>query len=282
MISPEAVKNALISLENAREDFTVIFSGKSSKKVNGLYKYETREIIIQNRNFIIEGEKTDDNLLMYTAIHEYAHHIHSCILGGYLPPRSHGPEFWAVFHRLLETAEKKGVYSCGMEDSPRLCKITDEIKEKYITANALLFKEFGALLTEAARECEKIGLRFEDYISRILCIPKDSAKLAIKSFQYDINPTVGVDNMRYIAGIRPSEKRLSAERSFLLGKSPESVIASVKTGAPPPSASAEGPNDFIALQKEKLRLERNIASLKKRLEDIERRLEENAENSAAG
>ncbi|MGP1510875.1 MAG: hypothetical protein ACTTIU_10140, partial [Treponema lecithinolyticum] len=64
----EQVKNILLSIENTDLDFEMIFSGKESKKVNGLYKPETREIILHNKNF-----KTD-NQLVYTAIHEYTHH----------------------------------------------------------------------------------------------------------------------------------------------------------------------------------------------------------------
>ncbi|MDR2490546.1 MAG: hypothetical protein LBD20_03985 [Spirochaetaceae bacterium] len=267
MVSPDNIKTALLSLEEPLLDFSVIFSGKTSKKVNGLYKGDSREIVIHNRNFVGENG-TDENQLFYTAVHEYAHHQHCCKRGGNLPARFHGPDFWSIFHSLLEKAEKLGLYHTGVEEAPELKKITELIKEKYLTQNALLFKEFGGLLAKAADLCKKIGLRFEDYLDRVLCIPKNAAKLAMRSFDYDINPTVGVDNMRYIASIRPEEARLSAEKSFLLGKSPDSVKTAVKMLPP---NEPEDPRRM--LEKEKQRLERTIESLKKRLEEVERRLD---------
>ena len=65
----DQIKELLLSLENTDLDFEVIFSGKSSKKVNGLYKCETREIVLHNKNF------NTDNQLIYTAIYEYTHQM---------------------------------------------------------------------------------------------------------------------------------------------------------------------------------------------------------------
>jgi hypothetical protein len=271
-MSPNDVKQTLLSLEEPKTEFSVIFSGKKSRKVNGLYKSESREIIIQNRNFLTENG-TDENLLLYTAIHEYAHHLHSERRGGKLPPRAHGPEFWAIFHELLEKAESKSLYHTGIEDSPELSKITALIKEKYLTQNGIMFKEFGGLLSSAGKLCAAIGLRFEDYLDRILCIPKTAAKLAIKSFEYDINPTLGVDNMRYVAALRPEENRLAAEKSFLLGKSPDAVKTRLKNVDEPPGFS-DAESERLLLQKEKERLERTIAGLQKRLHEVELKLEE--------
>ena len=109
-MNQDQVKNKLLKIEDsvggsAILDFTVVFSGKKSRKVNGLYKPDEREIILHNRNF------DDDNLLMYTAIHEYAHHFHACARGGNLSPRAHTAEFWAILHGLLEKAEAKGIYN---------------------------------------------------------------------------------------------------------------------------------------------------------------------------
>jgi len=84
-MNQDAVKAMLLSVEEPRTEFTLIFSGKSSKKCNGLYKPDTREIILHNRNF------EDDNQLAYTALHEYAHHLHAERSGGMLSPRAHLP-----------------------------------------------------------------------------------------------------------------------------------------------------------------------------------------------
>ncbi|MCK4514270.1 MAG: hypothetical protein KAU31_03380, partial [Spirochaetaceae bacterium] len=69
-MNQDQVKEQLLRLEDDTEEFFLIFSGKRSKKANGLYHPDTREIILHNRNF------ESDTALMYTAIHEFAHHIH--------------------------------------------------------------------------------------------------------------------------------------------------------------------------------------------------------------
>jgi hypothetical protein len=241
-------------------EFTLIFSGKKSKKVNGLYKPDTREIIIHNRNF------SDDNLLLYTAIHEYAHHLHACSLGGSLPSRSHTTGFWAILHDLLEKAEARGVYKNVFTESPELAELTKTIREKYLLQNGSLVKELGMLLLKAGELCDAIGARFEDYIDRVLCIPRLAAKTSIKMFEYDLNPSLGSDNMRFLAGIKNEDERATAEKSLLAGKSPDAVkLETMKRPA------EEDPKQ--KLEKEKLRLERTINSLTKRLDEVERELE---------
>jgi hypothetical protein len=260
-MNQDQVKETLLSIADAPMEFTVIFSGKKSKKVNGLYKPDTREIIIHNRNF------ADDNLLLYTAIHEYAHHLHAWSLGGSLPSRSHTTEFWAVFHELLEKAEAGGLYKNVFAASPELSALTETIREKYLMQNGALVKELGMLLLKAGELCDAIGVRFEDYIDRALCIPRLAAKASIKMFEYDLDPSLGSDNMRFLAGIKNEENRNAAEKSLLAGKSPDTVKReSMKRPA------EEDPK--LRLEKEKLRLERTIGSLTKRLDEVERELED--------
>ena len=47
----EQIKELLLSLEETNKDFSVTQSGKESKKINGLYKPETFEIIIHNKMY---------------------------------------------------------------------------------------------------------------------------------------------------------------------------------------------------------------------------------------
>ncbi|MDR1955955.1 MAG: hypothetical protein LBQ30_03790 [Treponema sp.] len=264
----DQVKTALLSIEDAPLDFTLLFSGKKSKKINGLYKAETREIIIHNRNF------SDDNLLLYTAIHEYAHHLHACARGGKLSPRAHTAEFWAILHRLLETAEVKGVYKNVFAASPELTALTATIRQQYLEENGNLVKTLGMHLLKAHELCAVIGGRFEDYIDRVLCIPRVAATMAMKMYQYNLNPSLGADNMRFLAGIKNEDERDAAETSLLKGNSPDTVRIAAQRGAlgePPPK---EDPR--LRMEKEKKRLERTIASLSKRLEALEQELEQYA------
>ena len=68
----EEIKKILLSLEQTDTDFSVTQTGKASKKVNGLYAPATFEIFLHNKNFTTENE------LIYTAIHEYTHHLINC------------------------------------------------------------------------------------------------------------------------------------------------------------------------------------------------------------
>ena len=268
-MNQDQVKKNLLSIEDAPLDFSVIFSGKRSKKVNGLYKPDTREIIIHNRNFTggSGGESADENLLIYTAIHEYAHHLHSCARGGTLSARAHTAEFWAILHALLEKAEAGGVYKDVFSGSEELEKLTETIRNKYLTKNGSLVKELGQLLLKAHDLCSAIGGRYDDYIDRVLRIPRQAAGLAVKMYQYNLNPETGADNMRFLAGISNDEKREAAENALLKGKSPDTVKIALRK-----NTEEEDPRQ--TLEKEKLRLERTIASLTRRLEEVERELAE--------
>ena len=260
------VKEKLLKIEDAPMEFTLIFSGKKSKKVNGLYKPQTREIILHNRNF-----KTDEaglNLLLYTAIHEYAHHLHACSRGGTLSPRAHNSEFWAIFHALLEKAEAKKIYFDVFSVSPELEKLTEVIRTKYLVNNGALVKEMGKVLIKAHNLCTDIGVRFEDYVDRMLRIPRAAANMAIKMFEYDIAPEVGADNMRFLAGIRSKDDREAAEKALIGGKSPDTVKVQIRGKGNP----LEETDPKERLEKEKARLERTIITLSKRLEEVNNEL----------
>lgn len=254
----EQIKTILLSIEDAELDFSVIMSGKKSRKVNGLYKIDERVIILHNKNF------SDDNLLIYTAIHEYAHHLHCCKNGGTLSPRAHTTEFWAIFHGLLEKAEVKKIYTNAYAHSPELSGLTEEIREKYVRNNGALFIELGRLLHKANELCAEAGLRFEDYIDRVLCLPRVAAKMAMKSFSYNFNPAIGSDNMRFLSGIANPAARGEAERALLAGKSPDTVKMSLRR--PPEEDRRE------KLEKEKNRIVRTIDTLSSRLKEIDAEL----------
>jgi hypothetical protein len=264
-MNQDQIKAMLLAIEEPSVDFTLLLSGKKSKRINGLYKPETREIIIHNRNF------SDDNNLVYTALHEYAHHLHACSMEGKLSSRAHTAEFWAILHRLLETAEAQGSYKNVFAASPELSQVTEILRCQYLKENGNLVKNLGMYLLKAQELCLALGGRFEDYIDRVLCIPRVAATMAMKTYQYDLNPTLGADNMRFLAGIKDQDDRSAAQAALLKGNSPDTVKMASRhkdLGVPPVE---EAPR--LRLEKEKTRLERTIASLSKRLEELERELE---------
>ena len=264
-MNQDKIKEKLLAIEDAPLEFSLIFSGKKSSKVNGLYKPETREIILHNRNF--QPDDAGQNLLLYTAIHEYAHHLHACSHGGKLSARAHNTEFWAIFHALLEKAETKKIYRDVFSVSPELIKLTEHIRAKYLKNNGELVKEMGKHLLKAHDLCTSIGVRFEDYVDRMLRIPRTAANMAIKMFEYDLAPEVGADNMRFLAGIRDSDERKVAETALIKGKSPDTVKIQVRG-----KDSEEDP--VLRLEKEKTRLEKTIVTLNKRLDEVKRELGE--------
>ena len=262
-MNQDQVKEKLLAIEDAPLEFALVFSGKKSSKVNGLYKTDSREIIIHNRNFA-QGA-TGDNLLLYTAIHEYAHHLHACKQGGKLSARAHTSEFWAIFHTLLEKAEAKKVYRDVFAGSPELAALTETIRKKFLRENGSLVKEMGKHLLRAHELCTAIGVRFEDYVDRMLRIPRTAANMAIKMFNYDLNPETGADNMRFLAGIRDDDDRTAAETALIKGKSPDMVKMAIRQ-----KSVEEDP--LLTLEKEKSRLERTIETLSKRLEEVKKEI----------
>jgi len=267
-MNQDQVKETLLSIEDAPLDFSLVFSGKSSRKVNGLYKPDSREIILHNRNFSHHDRVVADNMLLYTAIHEYAHHLHSCSKGGKLPVRAHTSEFWAIFHALLEKAEAKKIYRDVFAGSPELIELTETIRQKYLRENGNLVKEMGKHLLKAHELCADIGVRFEDYVDRMLRIPRSAANVAIKMFNYDLNPDTGADNMRFLAGVRNGDDRKAAEAALLKGKSPDTVKTAIMK-------KSKEDDPLLRLEREKERLERTIDALSKRLDEVKRELAEN-------
>jgi hypothetical protein len=125
----------------------------------------------------------------------------------------------------------------------------------------------GKYLLKAHELCTAIGVRFEDYVDRVLRIPRTAATMSIKMFEYDLNPEVGADNMRFLAGIRDGDERKAAETALIKGKSPDTVKMTVR--------GKNGEEDpVLKLEKEKLRLERTIQTLSNRLEDVKKELGE--------
>jgi hypothetical protein len=118
------------------------------------------EIYLLNHN--------SNNEIIHTAIHEYAHHfmrrgVH------------HKAEFWDCFYQLLEIAEKKGFYSCDIDKSDKLKKITAIIKMNDLLRNERTFekelgKEIDFVFAIINKLCEEIGINYEYYLAKYLGI----------------------------------------------------------------------------------------------------------------
>ncbi len=261
----EKIKQILLDIQDTKLDFTVIQTGKDSKRVNGLYKPDTHEILLHNKNF-----KTD-NQLVYTAVHEYAHHLiteETLAVSGSSAPinaKVHNQAFWVKFNELIGIAEKKGYYVIGIENSPELEKLTEEIRTNYLEKNGRLMQEFGRLLAKAHELCEQANIRYEDYVDRVLCLPRTTARDVVKLGIVPVNPALGYDNMKLVAGIRKPEDRSAAEKQLMNGESPVTVREMMKRS----SDASRSDDPKSKLEKEKSRLEKTITQLQQRLEYVE-------------
>jgi hypothetical protein len=121
--------------------------------------------------------------------------------------------------------------------------------------------EFGKLLLEAHALCLKENIRYEDYIDRVLQIPRTEAKNIVKISSANFKPEIGFENMKMLAKIGNSEKREAAESQLLQGKSPDSVKSFVR-------AKPEALDIKEELIKERGRIEKTIDQLSNRLDQI--------------
>jgi hypothetical protein len=264
-MNQDQTKTLLMNLEPQAPEFELIFTGKSSRKVNGLYKPETREILLHNKNF------TSDEELVYTAIHEFAHHLHFCSSMTPTTIRSHTSVYWSLFHRLLAKAEEKGLYRNVFVAEPEFQKLTQEIKTKYLANNGQLMKDFGQTLLQAVQLCGKHHVRFEDYMDRVLCIPRTTAKTVMASFAQDVTPDFGFDHLKMMTSVKDPEVRRDMEHKRREGYSTEMLRQELR-GDPLPEITPAPMPDPIEAKVDLL--ERSREQLRKKIDDWTRKLEE--------
>ncbi|OQY35080.1 MAG: hypothetical protein B6241_02865 [Spirochaetaceae bacterium 4572_59] len=261
-MNQDQVKEKLLQIDSEVIDFSLVFSGKNSKKVDGLYHPEKQEIIIHNKNF------TDDNALIYTAIHEFAHHIQFTQHEGQVTSRAHTVLFWDIFHRLLKKAEKIGIYINVFEEDNRFKELTSEIKGKFMSVNGQVMKDFGKLLIQALDLCQQNHAIFEDYVDRALGMNRNSAKSIMKVYAMDVDPEIGYENMKIVAGVKEPAKRKEMENAFKEGQSQDMVKQTIRKEKPAPVMTIK------RLESQKTRLEKSIQSMTLKLADLEMQIEE--------
>jgi len=260
-MNQDQIKELLLKIEEPAEHFDVLFTGKASPKVDGFYKPDERKIYIHNRNM------KDDSQLVYTAIHEYAHHIHVTSSVVPITTRSHTREFWSIFHKLLEKAEAEGLYTNIFSKDEELSALTEEIRNKFLKTNGELMREFGQRLVHAQKLCRLKNVDFSDYADRVLGLGRSLAKNIMKISLTDVDPAIGFDNMKTVASISNPDDRKAAEDAFKSGQSPDRVKSLYGNSSKEADLSAEE-----RLIGEKKRLERTIENLSKKLTAINERL----------
>ena len=257
------LKAQLQKLHDSPIDYTLIFSGKKSGRVNGLYKADTREIIIHNRNFIQDSGDVNESLLMYTAIHELAHHIRIAEKGD-KSTRAHNQNFWACLHDLIDRAESLGIYRPEIDQESQT--LIDEARDISLQI-AELQRNLGRVLLRLQEVCHKKGLRYEDIAERKAQISKKTQAISIAAFGMG-DSDVGADIQAEAAKERNEDKR---EAVLAAGREGKSVVQAKKT-AKTPAVPPTGDDETSSLIKEKRRIERTIESLTRRLEELEQQI----------
>jgi hypothetical protein len=255
-MNQDRVHELLVSLYEEDEiqltPFTVLFTGKKSNRVNGLYKPATHEILLHNKNF------ETDNQLVYTAIHEFAHHICTTI-HKQQGSRSHTVLFWSTFHNLLEIACEKGIYKRELSEAVQAR--VDRIKE-IDRQIAELRKEQGREIYALRMCCQEEGIRTEDVIDHDLRMSRTTAEKAVTIYALNAPTEYGQDMQNIIISTNNEAKKRAVIESMNSGKSIAQIKQTVKT------IGKEGESKTVRLEKEKKRIERTIQALHIRLEKI--------------
>ena len=268
-MNQDGVMEILKKLEPEAAPFKVIFSGKESRKTYGCYHPENGEIIIHNGNFK-SPKGLREGALLYTAIHEFAHHMHFTTAAVPVGVRAHTREFRRIFHGLLEKAERLALLENPYASFPDLRKLTEEIQQRVLTPQGEQAREFGTLLLRAEALCAKHGLRFEDYVERILQFDRSTVKTIMRLPALELPPRLGYENMKLIAAERQQDRQAELARRLLEGKSRD--LAKGAVGPPPRELNKE--SDLEMLKREKRRLKDTIRGLETKLHEVENRLKE--------
>lgn len=259
----EQIKEKLLSLYEVETDFTVTMTGKISKKINGFYKPDTCEIFIHNKNF------QDDNMMFYTAVHEFTHHIiNSRFIKEGIKQRSgkvHDNEFWALFDSLISLSEEKGLYKRNRSE-----KLNSLIEEAKAIDNEIanLKKKLGKLIIEIQKTSKEEGVRYEDVLSHDIRIKKTTAEKCVKSTCISDEIKVGQDMQEALIKVNGKSQEIkdSALKAVENGNSVESVTNIILS-----SKKSESPKE--KLEKEKIRIEKTISALNQRLNIVMEQLE---------
>ncbi len=254
----------LLSLEPEAAPFTVVLSGKSSKKVDGLYRPDTQEIILHNKNF------KNDEALIYTSIHEYAHHLHFCSPQKPSTTRAHTIVFWDLFHRLLHKAEEKGLYVNLLTKEGPLKSLGERIKKEFVEPHGKLMMDFGRSLQEAFELCQTYGASFQDFMDRVLGMSKVTGDAAIRVSQLSLPPSLSFEQMKEVARIKDPELRKEIAQKSRNGYSLDMMKAAIRNSNSTGGDRDENPEyKRKQLEKEKIRLEKHINDLRQRLASLE-------------
>jgi hypothetical protein len=200
--------------------------------------------------------------------------------------RSHTAVYWSFFHRLLQKAEAAGLYRNVFVVEPEFVELTSRIQKDFLHSNGQTMKDFGQALLLAVQLCSKHHVRFEDYMDRVLCIPRTTAKTVMASFAQDVTPDFGYDHLKLMTTVKDPEVRREMEIKRKEGYSPEMLRQELRGDPIPGPFTASEPLPREALQRDVLErnresLQKKIADFTKKLTEIESKLEQLGQDGSA-
>lgn len=254
----EQIKQLLLSIETCQCDFSVTMTGKSSPRVNGLYKPETHEILLHNKNF------KNDNALVYTAIHEYTHHLLTADAekSGIRTTgrqKAHDTKFWARMDGLVEKAVEKGLYKRNR--SEKLRGLIEEAKQ-IDHEIAALRKKLGIILQKIHQVTDEEGTRFEDVLTHDIRMQKSTAEKCFNASLVD-QDDIGQDVQEVLS--KAVKKSGAVKEAAKNAVAKDKTVEQLKMEIQLQSDKSRESSPRARLEKERSRLEKTISALQQRL-----------------
>jgi len=258
-MTQEQVRERLLRLYECKEEFTLEYSGKKNRRINGTYFFDSAKIVINNRNF--EAGDAGENQLFYTAMHELAHHI-QISEHHEKGNRSHTKLFYSILNGLADKAERLGLYRYDAD--PEIKKLIDEAS--MVSAQiAKLQRKLGDVLNKLHGVCLRKGVRYEDIVERKVRLSARTERKMQKIAALRLPDGVGFETQEIIAGAKNDEQRTAMLQAADGGRS----VAQVKQAG---AGQKKEPDELKALAREKDRIGKTIANLTRRLAEIVKRI----------
>ncbi len=261
----EEIKSNLSKLFDCKTDFTVTQTGKKSSTVNGFYKPATCEIFLHNKNF------TSTNKLMYTAVHEFTHHVLTTEKG-IKTTKCHSGIFWSTFYDFLDKAIQLGFYSRERSRQTKgLIENAKQLQKTIIEAQ----KSLGAVIRQINEACILNGERFEDVVEHDLQITRNKAKEYVRLEKTDCTNSemakavTAKDVMIQQAAQEAANEGKTVEQVKAIAKQKPNVDDDLGKKAKVTDNGLESPEKLL---REKERLKRTIEQLNDRLVQVEETL----------
>jgi hypothetical protein len=255
MMNEAAVKAFLVAVRKPPKPFEVTLTHRAHKRIHGTYRPDDPggpTIKINERNF------TRDWSLLYTAVHEYAHHLCFCKNENL----KHNREFWNLFHDLMDEAEEKKLLP--KPPTTDAINAAERALHGLLCQHVELERQIADRLAELHREClENSTEHVEYWIERRLQLPHNGQRPFLKTR----DGSEGLEEKDFINAdaMRVCTKGPAAELALREGK----TIVQAQTAAMAPEEELD---PYDALKKEKEKITERIVKLEDRKDRVEGRM----------